>query len=382
MARLGDVCESKIDTLKSMDEGYIDYIDISSVDNQKKTIEAVQSMLVQDAPSRAKQLVKQGDILLSTVRPNLNAVAMVTKKYDNTLVASTGYCILRCLESVNKKYVFYFCQSSSFIDKIVSQATGASYPAVNTTIIKNCEMPLPPIDEQRKIAAVLDKVSDLIAKRHQQLDKLDLLVKSQFIEMFGDTVRNEKGWPICKLADLAEIKIGPFGSLLHKEDYIEGGHALVNPSHIVNSKISVDPKLTISDEKYEELKAYKLFPEDIVLGRRGEMGRCAVVSEDGMLCGTGSMIIKPNKKMKAYFLQNILSSPSYKSIIESKAVGVTMLNLNVPIVSDLDIPLLPIELQEQYISFLKQVDKSKSTIQQSLEKLETLKKALMQKYFE
>jgi type I restriction enzyme S subunit len=85
--------------------------------------------------------------------------------------------------------------------------------------------------------------------------------------------------------------------------------------------------------------------------------------------------------MKPYFLQNIISSPGYKRIIEDKAVGVTMMNLNVPIVSSLTIPLLPIDMQEQYIAFMQQTDKSKFEIQQSLEKLETLKKALMQKYF-
>lgn len=277
--------------------------------------------------------------------------------------------------------VDYLCYSLMFYD-VTGLVNGATRQKLTQSDMRKMEIPLPPLAEQLRIAAVLDKVSDLIAKRRQQLDKLDLLVKSQFIEMFGNMVCNEKGWPICKLSDLAEIKIGPFGSLLHKEDYIKGGHALVNPSHIVDGKICVDSKLTVSDEKYEELKAYKLLPEDIVLGRRGEMGRCAVVNEDGLLCGTGSMIIRPNEKMKAYFLQNILSGPEYKSIIESKAVGITMLNLNVPIVSDLDIPLLPIDLQEQYISFLKQADKSKFTIQQSLDKLETLKKSLMQEYFE
>ena len=159
------------------------------------------------------------------------------------------------------------------------------------------------------------------------------MVKSRFIELFGDPIRNEKGWPIVTLGEVAEIRIGPFGSLLHKEDYIVGGHALVNPSHIIDGNICTDDKLTVSDEKYEELSAYRLSIGDLVLGRRGEMGRCAVVYEDGLLCGTGSIIIRPKEKMKPYFLQNIISSPGYKRIIEDKAVGVTMMNLNVPIVS-------------------------------------------------
>ena len=182
---------------------------------------------------------------------------------------------------------------------------------------------------------------------------------SQFIALFGDPFRNEKGWNLIPLSDVADIRIGPFGSLLHKEDYIQNGHALVNPSHIVEGVICPDPNLTVSDEKYQELSAYHLKIGDIVLGRRGEMGRCAVVTAEGMLCGTGSMIIRPNAKMRPYFLNNILSSPSYKQVIESKAVGVTMMNINVPIVSSLTIPELPMGLQEEFIRFIQRSDKSK-----------------------
>lgn len=235
--------------------------------------------------------------------------------------------------------------------------------------------------KQEKIVKILDEVAHVINKRKQQLQQLDELVKARFIELFGDPIRNEKGWPIVTLGEVAEIRIGPFGSLLHKEDYIVGGHALVNPSHIIDGNICTDDKLTVSDEKYEELSAYRLSIGDLVLGRRGEMGRCAVVYEDGLLCGTGSIIIRPKEKMKPYFLQNIISSPGYKRIIEDKAVGVTMMNLNVPIVSSLTIPLLPIGMQEQFIAFMQQTDKSKLAIQQSLDKLETIKKALMQQYF-
>ena len=177
--------------------------------------------------------------------------------------------------------------------------------------------------------------------------------------MFGDPVQNEKEWPLVRLDAIAEIKIGPFGSLLHKEDYIEGGHPLINPSHIAGGKIVPDTKLTISEEKYEQLSSYSLQINDIVLGRRGEMGRCAVVYEDGLLCGTGSMIIRAGHQMKPYFLQNMISSPSFRKVIEANAVGITMKNLNVPTVSAFMIPLLPLDLQEEYLGLVEQSDKSK-----------------------
>ena len=288
-------------------------------------------------------------------------------------------CRLLPTPEVEKNYLFYFMPSA--LKRIEEKTPFVTVKHLSARELNKVSVPLPPLREQRRIAALLDKVSDLIAKRRAQLDKLDLLVKAKFVEMFGDPVSNEKMWPIVKLGDIAEVRIGPFGSLLHKEDYITGAHALVNPSHIIDGQICEDENLTVSDEKYNELSAYQLAVDDIVLGRRGEMGRCAVVHQEGLLCGTGSIIIRPNALMKSYFLQNIISNPAYKKIIEDKAVGVTMMNLNVPIVSALEVPLLPVHLQEQFIDFMQRVDKSKFTIQQSLDKLETLKKALMQQYF-
>ena len=125
-------------------------------------------------------------------------------------------------------------------------------------MLKEFPINLCSIEEQQRIAAVLDKVSDLIALRKKQLEKLDELIKSRFVEMFGDPVSNPYGYKKVVLSELADIKIGPFGSLLHKEDYIEGGHPLLNPSHIIDSKVVPDNKLTISDKKYEELAAYQL----------------------------------------------------------------------------------------------------------------------------
>lgn len=158
---------------------------------------------------------------------------------------------------------------------------------------------------------------------------------------------------------MAEIKIGPFGSLLHKEDYIANGHALVNPSHIVAGKISVDKELTVSDEKFRELSAYHLQVGDVVMGRRGEMGRCAVVQTGGLLCGTGSILIRTKGEVTADYLQKIISFPSFKKGIEDMAVGQTMPNLNVPIVSKFQIIQPPIEVQNAYYTFVEQTDKSR-----------------------
>lgn len=163
--------------------------------------------------------------------------------------------------------------------------------------------------------------------------------------MFGDPISNPHGFDKVDLSELADIKIGPFGSLLHKGDYIEGGYALLNPSHIIDGKIAPDSELTVSREKYEELSAYHLKAGDVVMGRRGEMGRCAVVPCDGYLCGTGSLLIRTKGDVTADYIQKIISFPSFKKAIEDMAVGQTMPNLNVPIVSRFQIIKPPIEVQ-------------------------------------
>ena len=279
----------------------------------------------------------------------------------------------------NNRYLAYALLEANM--RLNDIANGAVVSIVNKTQFSNFRIPLPPLPVQRQIADVLDRASALIQKRKAQIDKLDLLAKAQFIEMFGDPVTNPRGWGIARLSELAEIKIGPFGSLLHKEDYIENGHALVNPSHIVDGKIETDTRLTISDKKYRQLSAYSLKPGDVVLGRRGEMGRCAVVQSEGLLCGTGSLVIRLKDKMSPYLLQKIISFPTYKKIIENSAVGVTMLNLNVPIVSGFHIPLLPLKCQREYTTFVQQVEVQRALLHQSLVKLELNYKSLMQKCF-
>lgn len=247
--------------------------------------------------------------------------------------------------------------------------------------LKEAKIYYPNSEEQSKIVLILDEISSVIEHRQRQLQKLDELVKARFVEMFGDPVSNPYGYDKVALSDLADIKIGPFGSLLHKEDYIEGGHPLLNPSHIVDGKISPDDKLTISDEKYEELSAYQLKIGDVVMGRRGEMGRCAVVPKDGFLCGTGSIIIRTKGEVTPDYIQKIISFPSFKKIIEDMAVGQTMPNLNVPIVSRFQIIKPPMEVQDRYYKLVAQITKSKVAVQKALDEAQLLFDSLMQQYF-
>ena len=276
--------------------------------------------------------------------------------------------------------VDYLCYSLMFYntDGLVN---GATRQKLTQATMRQMLIPQRAYQEQCDIVAQMNKVNLIIKTRQNQLQKLDELVKARFVELFGDPVSNPHNFEKVFLSDLADIKIGPFGSLLHKDDYIEGGHALVNPSHIIDGKIVIDSKLTISNEKYDELSAYHLQIGDVVMGRRGEMGRCAVVSNGGLLCGTGSLLIRSKSTVTADYIQKIISFPSFKKAIEDMAVGQTMPNLNVPIVSSFQIIKPPIETQKAYYNFVNRVDKSKVAVQKSLDEAQLLFDSLMQQYF-
>ena len=327
----------------------------------------------------SKITVEDGDVLVCKINPRINRVWVVKHHTDHPLLASSEWIVVRN-SKMDSNYLKWYFSSPTFRNLLVSQVAGIGGSLTRAQPKQVAKYPVPIVDicEQRRIAAVLNKVSGLIAKRREQLDEL---VKARFVEMFGDPVSNPYNWEKVSLSELADIRIGPFGSLLHKEDYIEGGHPLVNPSHIIDGKIVIDEKLTVSHQKYVELEAYHLKAGDVVMGRRGEMGRCAVVSQEDLLCGTGSLLIRPKGKVTADYIQKIISFPSFKKMIEDMAVGQTMPNLNVPIVSAFQIIKPPVQVQENYYTFVTQVDKSKLTIRQSLDKLEVLKKALMQQYF-
>lgn len=279
------------------------------------------------------------------------------------------------------RYFMYYLKSKHFKEQLTKQITGSAQLNYGPSHLKKMIMPLIDITVQDEIISCMDKLQSIIETRQRELIELDRLMKARFVEMFGDPVSNPYGYDKVALSDLADIKIGPFGSLLHKEDYIDGGHPLLNPSHIVDGKVSPDDKLTISDEKYEELSAYQLKTGDVVMGRRGEMGRCAVVPEDGFLCGTGSMLIRTKGEVTADYIQKIISFPSFKKTIEDMAVGQTMPNLNVPIVSGFQIIKPPMEVQDRYYAFAEQVNKSKVAVQKALDETQILFDSLMQKYF-
>ena len=232
-----------------------------------------------------------------------------------------------------------------------------SFPSIKLSKIQGIELKLPSPEKGVRQVQALERIESQIGRATALLTYLNSLVKSRFIEIFGDSCDPGSSSAKNRIDSFCELRIGPFGSALHKEDYITGGHPLVNPSHIIGGAIRPDENLTIDDGKYESLAAYHLLPGDAVLGRRGEIGRCAVVKTDGLICGTGSMIVRPGQKVRSDYLQRVVSFPSFSHALEANAVGVTMKNLNAKIVGSAEAFLPDLKDQDAFITLVSQIDK-------------------------
>ena len=197
-----------------------------------------------------------------------------------------------------------------------------------------------------------------------------------------------QGWSWLSLSAIAvSIQIGPFGSLLHKADYQVGGTPLVNPTHILSQRIKPDRNLTVSDEKLNQLSKYVMQQNDIVIGRRGEMGRCAVVTEAeaGWLCGTGSLFVRLLPSMNPHFYSWILSSQRVKDFLAASSIGTTMQNLNESILHRVPVPVCsPHEQDEVFRELEKQysmLDDIEEIVDLEITKAATLRQSILKKAF-
>jgi len=360
-------------------EGSRKYLSTGVLKKTEINYDELETVTFQSRPSRANINVSEGDILFAKMQ-NTIKVLEITKDISD-LIVSTGFFVIRPKDEVDRGFLLQFLLSDTFNKQKDKHCTGATQKAVGSGGLKKIVLSLTSLSNQRKSASELDAVYGVMANQKKQHELLDELVKSKFNEMFGDPVKNDKGWTVKSIKDFSIVKIGPFGSLLHASDYIENGIPLINPSHIVDSKIVADRKLTLTSDKYKDMSAYALQRGDVILGRRGEIGRCAVVDNDKYLCGTGSIFIRIKNDYLPMVMQRIISSDAMRKKLEDVAVGITMKNLNAGMIANLQVIVPPLELQKQFAEFANGVEQSKTKLKAEITRTETLYKALMQKYF-
>ena len=168
---------------------YFRYVDIAGIDNKTGQIKEAKEILGKDAPSRARREIKENDVIVSTVRPNLNATAIIPKELDGQ-ICSTGFCIIRCKTSLNHYFVYTITKRKQFIDELVSKAKGASYPAVTNNDILRVKIPIPPIPLQNQFASIVEKIESIKSKQSQVTSEISTLFDALMQKVFKGELVN------------------------------------------------------------------------------------------------------------------------------------------------------------------------------------------------
>lgn len=387
MARLGDVCIQITDGSHNPPMGIekSNHLMLSSknIDDDRITFNDPRYLSQQDFEAENKRTnIEPGDLLM-TIVGTIGRVAIVP---DNL----TGICVQRSVavlkpkpETVYNRFLMYYLQN--MCPYLEQESRGVAQKGIYLKQLNNLTVILPPLDEQRKIAAVLDKVSDLIAKRRQQLDKLDELVKSRFIEMFGDPVTNPKGWPTCELSQ--HIIFLTSGSRGWTKYFTDEGEYFITIKNVKNCRITLDDVQHIVPPNNAEAKRTRVQEGDLLISITADLGRTGVVTKE--IANHGGYInqhltcIRLNQSaVRSLYVAYYLESDAGKGQFQIKNQSAVKAGLNFNSINTLRLMVPPVDLQNTFISFVEQTDKSKLAVQQGLQELEILKKSLMQEYFE
>ncbi len=275
---------------------------------------------------------------------------------------------------------FFVHQVECILSNASNEAHGATMKHLTKPVFDALPFYLPDIGKQKKIAEKLDKVSILISFRKQQLLKLDELVKSRFIEMFGTETELEK-WPCCTVGDVAEVCVGVV--IKPTQYYTDNGIPAFRSLNIGEMRVKDNDWVYFTEEGHQKNQKSVIRKNDVLVVRSGTPGTACVATEkyDGYNAVDIIIAHPDNKKVNSIFLAAFTNMPHGMNQIRAKTGGAAQQHFNVGGYKAMRLIMPSIDLQNQFAAFVEQTDKSKFEIQKSLEKLETLKKALMQKYF-
>ena len=384
MATLGEVCKVSPST-KNIERQGAWLLNLDMVEQQTGRVIEYKYVGEDDLNGSIIQFDTE-NVLYSKLRPNLNKVVLPPKDGFST----SELLPLRPDASVlNKDYLAAFLRSDSFVTWAVSKTAGAKMPRLGTKDLMNAEIPVPSIEQQKKIAEKFKKLEQLISLRKQQLAKLDELVKARFVEMFGDPDQNPKGWPLVSVTEIIRDKASN-GFFAKRDAYKDDGNVqILGVSNVVNRMYSNTKELPRTNATQAEKEKYSVKYGDMLFCRSSLVA-------DGI--GKASIVAKgtfPNvlfechvirlsldlQKCVPEFVQVLSTTPFFRRQIIAQSKTATMTTIGQDGILKSSVVLPPIDLQNQFAAFVERVDQQKQIVQQSLEKLELMKKALMQEYF-
>ena len=377
MAKLGEVCKVSAST-KMIDKSKAWLLNLDMVEQQTGRV-VEYNFVGEDGLNGSITQFDTENVLYSKLRPNLNKVVLPERN---------GFCTSELLplrpdaRKLDRSYLAVFLRSDGFVNWAVSKTAGAKMPRLGTKDLLNTNIPLPEIKEQKAIAEKFKKSEELISLRKQQLFKLDELVKARFVEMFGDIIRNDKSWPIHNFSDIASSRLGKM--LDAKQQTGKYSYPYLANFNVQWFSFNVD-NLNQMDFNEAEQKEFELRDGDLLVCEGGEIGRCAVWHNEIQPCFFQKALhrVRCNRQLVhpdylAWWFKYNCNHGGFAEIAGAKA---TIAHLPGIKLKQLQVALPPLSLQNEFAAFVERVDQQKQTVQQSLEKLELMKKARMQEYF-
>ena len=306
------------------------------------------------------KIAHAGDILISVRAP----IGALNYAKETCCIGRGLAAITPDMEKVSSEFIFWLLKAKN--EELNLMGTGSTFKAIGKKVLEETQVPNIGSQQQHEYAANLERVNSIIQMRKQELLKLDDLIKARFVEMFGDLADPSCQWEKCKLIDACvnsdDIKCGPFGTQLGKDEYKEDGIAVWEIPQI-NSEFKTLPTHFVTEKKAKELDAYSIKPGDIAMSRKGNVGRCAVFPaafEKGIIHSDVLRIrIDDNKALPEFMMRQLHYSDDVQHQIELVSSGAIMAGINVTKLKQIFIYLPPMELQNKFVVFVTQVDKSK-----------------------
>ena len=398
---IGDLCEVIEQRIPSDNERFL-YIDIGSIDRDLKAIISPTEMTGVDAPSRARKVVREGDVLVSMTRPSLNAVALVTPNLDGQ-IASTGFDVLRC-SGVEPRWIYFLVRTRAFVGAMSDLVQGALYPAVKAKDIRGYLIPLAPLNEQRRIAAKLDTTLAAVECCRQRLDGVVAILKHfrQAVlaaatsgeltrEWREENGHNHDEWSFRQIDEIAtEVFDGPFGSNLKSDDYTADGYRVVRLENLLPLKFLEEKRTYVSKDKFFSLSRHVLYQGDILFssfideevrtcllpealsGRSINKADCFCVRVDRRVC-------------RPEFVVAALSCRSTFESLAAQVHGATRPRINLKQLKASSLRIPPLEEQDTIVQRIQELftraDQLEVKLNSSLKIIERLTPALLAKAF-
>lgn len=364
--KLGDVCEAKQASDEISERTWI--LNLDKIEpNTGKILEYEYANRSELGQSICQ--FNESNVLYSKLRPYLNKVVVPQK---SGVATSELVPLFPNKNIITREYLADFLRSDSFVSLISEKVAGAKMPRVVMKDFYEIKLPLPPLAEQKHIAAVLDKCSEVIEKHKTMLAKYDTLIKSRFIEMFGDPVTNPMGWEVKPLSEVAPAK--PSNSEITEKVW------LLNLD-MVESQTGKIIDYLIVDKNEIGNSTYQFDEENVLYSKLRPYLNKVVTPKRAGFCTSELVPLRPVKLLNKYFLADLLRSNSFVNFINEKVAGAKMPRVSMEVFRAFPCILPPLALQQEFAAFVRTVDAQKSAVQKSLEKAETLYKSLMQEYF-